>query len=413
MPLIAPNRRPEAEARLAEALSHLKRSGDDVQFIGYVEFLLSAGMLLAHLRLAEGITNRESEELVSRTLIAMCRAGEHMLEQFEARLKKGQTEKLKLPKKTFHLLASIRAKRHFLAENEDYLVTKVDGVQVRLAKDFPKKAKVEALKVGEQKIDLRGSLPYVPVWATVKARGELEAADRCMSAIKATLGCVNLMLNHNTQRHHSGRRLPKNQVRLIGDQVVFRADWSCYQDYFFYEDESEHPERWPPDLDEGLKVRRENLLEALAKLNDRVFGKMLIEAMQDYHEALSHIDSALVHVRLWGLLERLTNTHLEETKVTVRRATFLSTRTDLRRTRLRHAAEARHAFVHRRLRAPFIDSVAEDLRHWAEEMLLYIFFSKRKFRDVDFFFRLLDAPKTAKEIERAMSVLRVAKDHLG
>jgi len=51
MPVIAPNRHPEAETRLTEALSHLKKSGDDVHFIGYVEFLLSAGMLLAQLRL--------------------------------------------------------------------------------------------------------------------------------------------------------------------------------------------------------------------------------------------------------------------------------------------------------------------------------------------------------------------------
>lgn len=410
MTIISPAKRKDAEARLADALGHLKRSGDEVHYDSYFEFNISAGMLLAELNLSNAITAREREEIVAQTLLAMFRANENTIDKLEERIRTYQASKLKLPRKTYHLLASIRAKRPIPLPRGNLVAAKIDGVHVRFAEDYPKKARLKPYKIGDHTVDLRGHPPFVPVWATVKARSELEAADRAMAVIKSMLGCVNFCLNHGAQRFHSGRRLPGNQVRLVGEQLIFRGDWSRFEDFFFYEEESEHPERWPVDLDRALSPNRKALDRMLARLNDKVFGKLLIEGMQDYQEALSHMDTALVHIRLWGLLERLTGSEDGESRTTIRRATFISREAEIRRRRLSQAAKARHAFVHRRVRAPFIDHVAEDLRYWVEEMLIYIFFVRRKFRDLDFFFKVLDAPWTAKDVERATAILRIARE---
>lgn len=406
--IITPQKRGEVDARLAEALGHLKPSNGEVAYDSYIEFNIAAAMLLAELNLSKAITAREREEIVAQTLIAMFRAEESSSVRLEQRLRTAQAAKLRLPRKTYHLLAAIRAKRPVILPNGHLLSSKVDGVHIRLAKDYPKAAKLKPYDIGSHTVDMRAHTPYIPIWATVKARSEVEAADRAMAAIKAMLGCINFCLNHGVHRFHSGRKLPGNQIRLVGEQIVFRDDWSRFEDLFFYEEESEHPERWPVDLDKDLSRNRAALDRMLARLNDRVFGKLLIEAMQDYHEALCHVDTALVHIRLWGLLERLTGSEDGESKITIRRATFISRQAEIRRRRLTQAAKARHAFVHRRVRAPFIEQLCEDLRYWAEEMLMYIFFVKRKFRDLDFFFKLLDAPRNAREIERARSILRIA-----
>lgn len=408
MPIVKSARRQEVDARLADALACLKNVNGVTHFESHADFILSASMLLKLLTLAPSITARESEGIVTRSLLNMFHDGESSIGAFEIRAQEMQTERLKQTRRTYHLLASVRANKKLLPTNGNFFTATIGPVQLRFARDFPKRAKVAPFHIGSHKIDLRGSKPYVAVWATLKARSELEAADRAVEATKAALGCVNLVLNHNVQRSHSGRRLPRNTVRLVGEQIIYRSDWSRYDDHFFYEAESENPERWPVNLESDLAKILKPLERMFARLNDRVFGALLIEAMQDYHEALSNMDSAFVQARLWSLLERLTNTQADDSRSTIRRATFLSVAADEHRLRLKHFAQVRNEFVHRRVRAPFIDYLAENLRDWAEEMLIYLFFVKRKFRDLDFFFKLLDAPHSKREIERQLSVLRIA-----
>ncbi|MCA0303634.1 MAG: hypothetical protein LCH95_14615 [Proteobacteria bacterium] len=409
MRIIPPQRKDEIQLRIDEALSALRRDGEHIVFETHAEFLISASLLLNELSISRQTTDREKEKLVTQTLLAMRRRDKHTVDDFEVLLAEAQSALLKSPKSKFHFLASARAIPRL--DGRAILTAKISGVRVQIGRRFPKRVET-SFRSGDVKIDLLAPAPVVPIWATVSARSELEAADKAVASIKAALGCINLLLNSHVERSHSGRPLPRNTVRLVGDQVVYRSDWSRFDNVFFYEEEAENPERWPVDLARSLERNRKTLDQMLNRLNDPVLGSLLFEAIQDYHEALCRVDPALVHFRLWGLLERLTNSQADESRTTIKRASFLFSQTEVLRQRLRHVADARHKFVHQRARVPFLENLSDHLRKWSEEILLYLFLTRRRFPNLNFYFKLLDAPVSRTELERAMSVLRAAKTFL-
>src|SRR5262249_2318181 len=153
---------------------------------------------------SKNLTTREQEEIVTSPLLNMCKAGENSIERFESRAKAKQASLLRTPKRKFHLLTAVRAVSATGLPKGNVLSTRVGSVSVRFPRACPKKADLGPLRFSESEtIDLQHSRPFVPVWATLQARDEVQAADQAIDAIKAVLGCINLALNYNVERHHS------------------------------------------------------------------------------------------------------------------------------------------------------------------------------------------------------------------
>jgi len=401
--------RTEAQARISEALGCLRQDPQHgIVYENYASFSLAASALFKLLKLPGDLIAKEQAWLVSNSLIQLFKNSKTKLEDFEKILAECLKAKLRQPKTRYHVLAVAHATLTKIKNSGTVLSAKLPHCTVRLGYEFPRAADTSPWKLsGYGEVKLVPQKPHVPIWATVAARTEAEALERGVGAIKSVLGTVNFVLNFQKQRFNSGRDLPKNRIRLIQEHVVYRADWSRYEDLISY-DPPEEEERWLVDLTEDLPRVQVFLKKALSRLNDQTFGKLLSAAMNDYYEALSHVDPALVHTRLWSLLERLTSTPSDKGPATIRRASFLSNQTELRRRRLNQAAEARHAIVHRSERTPFLTDISDDLKNWTDQILLYLFRTKVRFEDLDMFFEMLDAPQTEAQIQRKMKVLRIA-----
>lgn len=250
---------------------------------------------------------------------------------------------------------------------------------------------------------------YVPVWITVNERTEQQAADKGLAAASALLGCLNLCKNFRMQTFSSGPTTPQNRLRLVEHQVIYRSDWSRFTEFVMSED-NHYPDRWPVNVQQEINKYRDLLGRMIARMNGPVFGSLLYEATQDYQEALSQIDPGLVHFRLWSMLERLTGTQADQSKATIKRGSFLARTRALRTRQLWLAAEARHAFVHRRERDPFITEIAEDLRLWVEELLMFIVMNDLEFQDREMFFQFLDAPTFARDRAKQLRALQIADE---
>jgi hypothetical protein len=409
MSILLDGNRREAQAHIEDALSHLKRGeGQSIIYEDHSSFLYAASMLLGSLNLSEELTTKEREHIVARSLLDMFRAKSTTVADFQHRATAKQRELIKLPKRKFHMLGAIAAAQS-TSSRKPHFQARVAGCDVVIPRTFPKEANTAPWFLsGFGQVVMQPKTAFVPVWATVRARTEEHAGHQASAAIKAVLGCLNFALNYRRRFSVSGRPIPRNHLRLIKEQVLYREDWSRYEDVVYYE-ENFHEGRWLTDLDREFGKNRPGVPRILSRFADKVVGPLLFEAMQDYQEAGSYTDPALVHARLWSLLERLTHSHEEQARTTIRRAAFLSQNGDMRRRRLTQAARARHVFVHKNERHAFLEEISEDLRAWVEELLAYLLFEKHRFSDIDMFFRLLDAPTRKSELDKQLSVLRLAQ----
>jgi hypothetical protein len=397
------------------ALSMLKRKDDgSVVFIGHGEFVRSSAEIYEQLSLSLELTPTERSRIVTAALIQMIKTGQTTAAQFEHLVREDHSRQLAKPKKRFFLLTSVTSRSKLqVAARRFILNEKVSGVSISIGNAFPTKANIQTWELsGVGKIQVLPKGHYLPLWAKVSARTEAQAAEQALPAINALLASINLFLNFRVQRFRSGRVQPFNEVRLGPDQVVYRSDWSRHEDRIYYEPYFQPP-TFPITLEDELPRFEKDLRVVVRKLNDKVFGQFLMEAMQDYQDALTHLEPSLTHAKLWSLLERLTGAPSSgSAKETIRRAIFISRLTDHRRRRLNQAASVRNAYVHRRQHSPFVDEIAEDLRTWVEEMLFWIIFTRRKFKSLDMFFGLLDLPTDLRSLEQRASLIRVAKDIL-
>ena len=409
---MSPRLESQLPERIAEALRHIAKGdqGDEVRLLNDPAFMIGAGLVHEAAALSDQLIPAEQERVVVRSLLYMCRQDQTTVDHFYARARAMQSEILGARPRLFHILAYATGKVPNPGPNNILLETQVSEVAVRLVRKYPATADTTTWDLGGgygPVALLPQGVPYVPIWASVDARSEEHAAFLAISAIQTALGCLNFCLNRGSRRYQSGPNLPVNQLRLAGEQVVYQSDWSRYEERIHYE-EIVRRDPWPIDVEKKLEEGRPAIRRAFGRLSDPIFGPLLREAFQDYQEALTYTDQALVLARLWGLLERLTDSRPGE-PTTVRRASFLSNLAIYRRRTLSLSANARHAFVHRRERKPFISELSHDLRMWADFMLAFLCFTRRKFTDLDSFYRLLDAPISVPEIERQLRIYQMAK----
>ena len=409
MPKIPPAATGVALALIVEAHGYLRKGeGTHIIFDDHLSFELCASRLLSAVPLSKALSAEERGSLVERALLDTFRAGTATVKALEIQLKKHQSDLQKPSARQYHMLAYVGGKVNPTGARIIFSAP-TGAATVRFVRTYPSRANTAPwLLSGFGPINLAPEVAQAPLWVTVEARTESQAWENALSAVSALLGCVNYCLNYGRQRIMSGRPIPRNSVRLMGVQVLYRYDWSRVENSAGFE-ENPYEETFPVEIDASIYKLRKPLRRMVKGMSGNVLGPLLFEAMQDYQEGLSHADDSLVHLRLWSLLERLTDTPKGDSTVTIRRGSFLAREMEAKRQRLKHAADTRNAFVHRRERTPFINAISHDLRFRVEAMLRFLFFAQHRFMYLDEFFQLLDSPRTASEIARKVRMLRHAR----
>jgi hypothetical protein len=264
--------------------------------------------------------------------------------------------------------------------------------------------------------DSRGSLGfplpinYMPVSMLVSARTPDEAAELALSAIDLVRASWNLSLNRGKSwRVSGGRASPVNDIRLSPFHTVHDASGALATPTYWYDPAYVSPAKLFSD-----KRRFATLLKFASNLRSRLatinYKQEVEAALIRYVRALDSADLNDAFLRLWSLLEHLTDSSHDPYKVTTRRAAFLFQDRERAQLVLAHLTNHRNRFVHAGSDADDIESLVFLLKPYVDQLLLFHIGNSFGFetrRDAASF---MDLPTSRADIDLRMSRLRAARE---
>jgi hypothetical protein len=128
------------------------------------------------------------------------------------------------------------------------------------------------------------------------------------------------------------------------------------------------------------------------RLINHPYKKQVEEAIIRYVRALDARNFHVAYVKLWGVLETLTDTTRLANEVTIRRASFLYEDKDFQRQVLRHLVHYRNQTVHVGKETTWIQTMLYQLKRYVERLLTFPIHNFHQFETIAEVAEFLDLP---------------------
>jgi hypothetical protein len=142
------------------------------------------------------------------------------------------------------------------------------------------------------------------------------------------------------------------------------------------------------------------------------YSSEIEEAIVNYTGALDLTNYENAFLRLWSILEHLTNTGYDSYKVTIRRASFLFEEEEYTRQVLKHLKDYRNRSVHLGTRDRNIETFLFQLKEYIEALLSFHLANKFRFNSIAEAGEFMDLPTDRKTLDSKIKMMIYAKDYL-
>jgi hypothetical protein len=250
---------------------------------------------------------------------------------------------------------------------------------------------------------------YKRVSALVSARTPSEAAEKALNAIDLVRASWNLSLNRGKAwRHSSDLRSPVNDIRLSPFHTVHDLSGALATDTYWYDPGYTAPAKLYSDKPRFSKLQEfaKNLRKKLSHLPYR---QDIESALLRYVRALDSADLNDAFLRLWSLLEYLTDSSHDPYKVAMRRAAFIFRDRERAQLVLAHLTQHRNRFVHAGSDSDEIESLVFLLKRHVDALLLFHLGNPFAFITREEAARFMDLPPSRVEIDLRIDQLRSAR----
>jgi hypothetical protein len=273
----------------------------------------------------------------------------------------------------------------------------------KLAKAFNHRSRLASDSRHTTGFDLPSN--YMRLSALVKARSPHEAAERALDAVDLVRASWNLALNlGKAWRFSSGRPSPVNEIRLSPFHTVHDSVGALATQEFWYDPGYSKPAGVFSD-----KAKFEKVLAFAAKLRSRLtrlrYRDDIEQALIRYVRALDSADLNDAFLRLWSLLEYLTDSTHDPYKVATRRAAFMFSDRVRSQLVLTHLTNHRNRFVHVGSDTEDIESLVFQLKRYVDQLLLFHIGNRFGFDARSEAARFMDLP--ASKADLRLRLLRV------
>jgi len=264
---------------------------------------------------------------------------------------------------------------------------------------------------GDSRSNIGFELPsgYMRLSAHVSARTPHEAAERALNDVDLARASWNLSLNRGkTWRHYGGRPTPVNDIRLSPFHTVHDAKGSLATETYWYDPGYAKPANLFSDKSKFSRLLSfaKNLRSRLTKLPYR---SEIEGALIRYVRALDSADLNDTFLRLWSLLEYLTDSGNDPYKVANRRAAFMFDDRVRSTLVLGHLTNHRNRFVHAGSDTDNIESLVFLLKKYVDALLLFHLGNSFDFASRAEAARFMDLPPSREEIDLRIRRLRHAR----
>lgn len=317
-----------------------------------------------------------------------------------------EQEYLALPKRPFRLLTEIS-----ILSTIDVPRTTIGRTALtfkpRAALGFRSRAKL----FHESRSAVGFELPtnYMRLSALVSARTTYEAAERALNDLDLVRASWNLSLNRGKSwRLSGGRPAPINDIRLSPFHTVHDTKGNLATENYWYD-----PGYSKPATLYSNRSRFSSLLAFAKNLRSRLslllYRSDIETALIRYVRALDSADLNDTFLRLWSLLEYLTDSGHDPYKVATRRAAFMFADRERSQLVLAHLTNHRNRFVHAGSDTDEIESLVFLLKRYVDQLLLFHLGTRFAFGSRAEAARFMDLPASRDEIDARIRRLRHAR----
>lgn len=309
----------------------------------------------------------------------------------------------------YDLITSISVSRHRRLKNAT-----IAGCLIR----FPAVIGKQYLQPRQQLLEdakhsVCGELPrdYTLVKVRVVARSELEVWERGVDALDLLRAIWNLALNRGSNwRISSGKRKPVNHFVLGPIHTLHKSSGELATNIWWYQTEYQGPVTAHDPGDnkaEGVFRFTDYARQCLKRSGYR---EHLVVCLLRYVRALDTPDWEDSYLRLWGALEQLTNTGLQDNyKVTIRRASFIWKDRKYAQQILTHLRDYRNMAVHAGTENQDIETYMYQLKRNVEALIEFHLRNRFRFQTISETAEFMDLPDDDKELDRRLRIIKAAK----
>lgn len=397
---------------IANALENIKRrnqpdgkvSIDDVATFTDLKTLIASAVKVAE-NLPEPVRRKTIYDAVSEAIHERNITAQVLLDKID----KCVDNYYKKTEAKYDLVTSVSVSPHRRLRNAT-----VAGCLIRFPARVDKQHLQSRLKLLEDaKHSVCGELPrgYTNVKVRVLARSELEAWERGVDALDQLRATWNLALNRGSNlRISSGKRKPVNRFVLGPIHTLHTTSGELATENWWYQTEYQGP---VPAYDPG-----DNKANSMFKFADfarrdlkkSLYREPLVFCLLRYVRALDTPDWEDSYLRLWGALEQLTNTGLQDNyKVTIRRASFIWKDRKYAQQILTHLRDYRNKAVHAGTENQDIETYIYQLKRIVEALIEFHLRNRFKFETIAEAAEFMDLPDDGKELDRRLRIIKAAK----
>lgn len=241
----------------------------------------------------------------------------------------------------------------------------------------------------------------------VEARSPDEAADLALDNLDLVRAIWNFYLLHGGLRMSSGRASPLNDIAAGPVHTIHLPDGQLALEGFWFEPSYIQP-RPPKRLEENwskIKKFEANTLRAIGKIPYRV---VIEDALRRYGRALDMADLDAATLKLWSILELLTDTIRKPYEKTIRRTSFIYKDRAYNAQVLRHIRDYRNRTVHAEFSRRDKETILCQAKNYVGDLLLFHFRTGKQFKDLEEVGRFLDLTPDNRILERGQELLKLA-----
>ena len=250
---------------------------------------------------------------------------------------------------------------------------------------------------------------YAPISVTVKGRSTAEAADKALDRLDFIRGVWNLFHNRKTElRMSMGSRDPVNQIILGPLHTLHHRNGTLATESWWYESKYRNAIKL---YNGGVEIdsMQKFMLNFCRLLRKSAYKQDIVHAVLRYVRALDTGDWDDSFLRLWGVLEFLTGSQADGSKVTIRRTSYMFSDREYVNQVLSHLRDYRNKSVHEDSESGDIESLMYQLKHYVERLIEFHVANKFCFSSITDAAKFLDSPNEKEAIDKQISRLRYAK----
>lgn len=250
---------------------------------------------------------------------------------------------------------------------------------------------------------------YSPVKVHLSARSPTEAAERAQYVFDVFRGIYNWSYNRSQPTRISfGTKKPVNRIASGPIHTLHKPSGELATETFWYEDTYRAPIKLL-EIGEDLEVLDDAYRAIQRRLRSSKYQSALEECIVRYVRALDDRDWHAAFLKLWGVLELLTDTvRNARSDNTIERAAYVFEDSRFRKASLSILRNHRNKIVHASASTRAIETYLYQLKYCVEALLDFHLFARRKFDSLTKAARFLSLPVDQSALESRLDLAEFA-----